>query len=97
MLLCCIAALHSRNVRKPDMKFGWRTALSHVKSVFVHPNVCVRSGLRSFFVRTQALYIRPMDSLLRASMGFMEAIYPLKLAGTPFNFQGPHLTFRDPL
>ena len=67
MLLRCIASMCrqltkcTRNVCTPDMKFAWRTALSHVKSVFVQLNVCVRSGLHSFFVRKKALYVRPLD------------------------------------
>ncbi|KAL2092964.1 hypothetical protein ACEWY4_010276 [Coilia grayii] len=50
------------------MKFAWRPALFHVKSVSVHPNSGVGSGVRSFFVRTQVLYMRPLVLLcLRSS------------------------------
>ena len=66
-LLRCIASMCrqltkcTRNVRTPAMKFAWRPALFHVKSVSVHPNSGVGSGVRSFFVRTQVLYMRPLN------------------------------------
>ena len=34
--------------------------LFHAKSVFVHPVICVKRCLRSFFVRKQASYMRPL-------------------------------------
>ena len=81
-LLRCIASMCrqltkcTRNVRTPAMKFAWRPALFHVKSVSVHPNSGVGSGVRSFFVRTQVLYMRPLVSLNKRSSDYVFADLP---------------------
>ena len=58
--LCVPPTDKMTNVRKQALKFAWRSTLFHAKSVFVHPVVCVKSCLRSFFVRKQASYMRPL-------------------------------------
>ena len=75
----------TRNVRTPAMKFAWRPTLFHVKSVSVHPNSGVRSGVRSFFVRTQVLYMRPLERrvsrYLRRWLGLPRSLSNIALYG----------------
>ena len=57
----------TKKLCKQALKFAWRSTLFHAMSVFVHPVVCVKRYLRSFFVRKQALYMRPQVMLWKAA------------------------------
>ncbi|TMS12981.1 Cryptochrome-1, partial [Larimichthys crocea] len=54
-----------RNVRTTAMKLAWGTHISTIVSRLIHLNVSVGKDVRHFFVRTQALYMRPLDCSLR--------------------------------